>query len=145
MRGVPPPQLDVVTMLGFVILIGIVVNNAILVVHQALNFHRRDGLEIRRAIVASVESRIRPIFMSSLTSIVGMLPLVLRPGPGSELYQGLGSVVVGGLAVSTVFTLILTPVLFSFGYDVTERLRRAAVRLGLIVPSEADAAQASQD
>ncbi|HUX17528.1 MAG TPA: efflux RND transporter permease subunit, partial [Phycisphaerae bacterium] len=147
MRGIPPPQLDVVTMLGFVILIGIVVNNAILVVHQALNFHRRDGLEIRRAIVASVESRVRPIFMSTLTSIVGMLPLVLRPGPGSELYQGLGSVVVGGLAVSTVFTLILTPVLFSFGYDVTERLRALAVRMGILVPPEeadADGAQATQ-
>ncbi|MGB2797180.1 MAG: efflux RND transporter permease subunit [Phycisphaerae bacterium] len=147
MRGIPPPQLDVVTMLGFVILIGIVVNNAILVVHQALHFHRRDGLEIRRAIVASVESRIRPIFMSTLTSITAMLPLVLRPGPGTELYQGLGSVVVGGLAVSTVFTLILTPVLFSFGYGITERLRALAVRMGILVPPEeadADGAQATQ-
>jgi len=135
LRGVAPPQLDVVTMLGFVILIGIVVNNAILVVHQALNFMRAERLDLRRAIVASVESRIRPIFMSTMTSIFGMLPLVLRPGPGSELYQGLGSVVVGGLAVSTVFTLILTPVLFSFGYGLTERLRGVAMRLGLIVRS----------
>jgi HAE1 family hydrophobic/amphiphilic exporter-1 len=134
-RGVSPPQLDVVTMLGFVILIGIVVNNAILVVHQALNFMRDEKLDLARALVASVESRVRPIFMSTLTSIFGMLPLVLRPGPGSELYQGLGSVVVGGLAVSTVFTLILTPVLFSFGYGLTQRLQSAAMRLGLIVRS----------
>ncbi len=137
--GTPPPQLDVVTMLGFVIMIGIIVNNAILVVAQALNFHRDEGMPIREAIVASVESRVRPIFMSTLTSILGMLPLVLRPGPGSELYQGLGSVVIGGLAVSTVFTLILTPVLFSFAYGITERLRAVAVRLGLIVVPEGEA------
>lgn len=85
--------------------------------------------------------------MSTLTSITAMLPLVLRPGPGTELYQGLGSVVVGGLAVSTVFTLILTPVLFSFGYGITERLRALAVRMGILVPPEeadADGAQATQ-
>ncbi len=137
--GLPPPQLDVVTMLGFVILIGIVVNNAILVVAQALNFHRSEGREIKRAIVDSVESRIRPIFMSTMTSILAMLPLVLRPGPGSELYQGLGSVVVGGLLISTVFTLILTPVVFSFGFAVTERLHAAARRWGLIVGGEGEA------
>jgi len=134
-QEIPPPQLDVVTMLGFVILVGIVVNNAILVVAQALNFMRNERLKLHEAIIASVESRIRPIFMSTLTSIFGMLPLVLRPGPGSELYQGLGAVVVGGLAVSTVFTLILTPVLFSFGYGITARLHAAAVRLGIVVAS----------
>jgi HAE1 family hydrophobic/amphiphilic exporter-1 len=139
--GIPPPQLDVVTMLGFVIMIGIIVNNAILVVAQALNFHRSEGLEIKEAIVASVESRIRPIFMSTLTSILGMLPLVLIPGPGSELYQGLGAVVVGGLAVSTVFTLILTPVLFSFAFGITERLRALAIRLGIIVSPEEQPAE----
>jgi len=141
--GIPAPQLDVVTMLGFVILIGIVVNNAILVVAQALNFHRHDGLPIKGAIVRSVESRIRPIFMSTLTSILGMLPLVLRPGPGSELYQGLGSVVVGGLLISTVFTLILTPVMFSFGFAMTERLRALARRWGFVV-SEAGEEQTSE-
>ncbi len=131
--GQPPPLLDVLTMLGFVILIGIVVNNAILVVAQALNFHKNQAMPITEAIVASVSSRIRPIFMSTLTSILAMLPLVLRPGPGSELYQGLGAVVVGGLLTSTVFTLILTPIVFSFGLQVTEHLRRLAVRIGLIV------------
>ena len=138
--GQPPPLLDVITMLGFIILIGIVVNNAILVVHQALHFIRRDGMSLRAGIVAIVDSRIRPIFMSTLTSILAMLPLVLRPGPGSELYQGLGSVVVGGLAVSTVFTLILTPVLFSFGYGWTTRLQAWFRRSGLVVASAAEAA-----
>jgi HAE1 family hydrophobic/amphiphilic exporter-1 len=135
-RGQPPPMLDVVTMLGFVILVGIIVNNAILVVAQALNFMRNERLPLKEAVIASVNSRIRPIFMSTLTSILGMLPLVFRPGPGSELYQGLGSVVVGGLAVSTVFTLILTPVLFTFGYGFAVRWHRLLTRLRVLAPAE---------
>lgn len=105
--------LNVLTMLGFIILIGIVVNNAILIVHQALNNMRDHGMESKEAIVESVKSRIRPIFMSTTTSVFGMLPLILLPGSGSEFYRGLGSVVVGGLLVSTMFTLILVPSVFS--------------------------------
>jgi len=105
--------LNVLTMLGFVILIGIVVNNAILIVHQALNNMKNQGMEHNEAIVESVRSRIRPIFMSTTTSVCGMLPLILLPGSGSEFYRGLGSVVVGGLLVSTLFTLILVPSVFS--------------------------------
>ena len=102
-----------ITMLGFVILIGIVVNNAILIVHQALDNIRDHEMEHKEAIVESVRSRIRPIFMSTTTSVIGMLPLILLPGSGSEFYRGLGSVVVGGLLVSTMFTLILVPSVFS--------------------------------
>jgi HAE1 family hydrophobic/amphiphilic exporter-1 len=112
-RFVAYQPLDVLTMLGFVILIGVVVNNAILIVHQALNFMREGGLGAREAIRESVRTRIRPIFMSAFTSVMGMLPLVLFPGAGSELYRGLGSVIVGGLIVSTLFTLLLVPTLFS--------------------------------
>ncbi len=114
--------LDVLTMLGFVILIGIVVNNAILIVHQALNNMKEKGMTNRDAISASVKTRIRPIFMSTTTSVFGMLPLVLFPGSGSELYRGLGSVVVGGLIVSTIFTLFLVPSVFSMVLDFRERL-----------------------
>lgn len=123
---VPDQQLDTLTMLGFVILIGVVVNNAILLVHQALNFMRGLGegegddtgkMAPREAIRASVRTRIRPIFMTTATSVAGMLPLVLMPGSGSELYRGLGSVVVGGLVVSTVFTLVVVPLLFSLVLD----------------------------
>ncbi|MEM7582863.1 MAG: efflux RND transporter permease subunit [Acidobacteriota bacterium] len=112
-----PQALDVLTMLGFIILVGTVVNNAILIVHQTLNHLRRDGMVPREAIRESVRSRIRPIFMSVMTSIFGMLPLVFFPGAGSELYRGLGSVVVGGLAVSAVFTLFLVPALLSLVLD----------------------------
>jgi hydrophobic/amphiphilic exporter-1 (mainly G- bacteria), HAE1 family len=110
-KFVATQPLDVLTMLGFIILIGIVVNNAILIVHQALNHIKKESMEYKEAILASTRSRLRPIFMSSLTSVFGMLPLVLMPGSGSEFYRGLGSVITGGLAFSTLFTIFLTPVL----------------------------------
>jgi HAE1 family hydrophobic/amphiphilic exporter-1 len=122
----PTQQLDVLTMLGFVILVGVVVNNAILIVHQALNnmhgrHHDGDGnaeaMSPRDAIRESVRTRMRPIFMTTCTSVFGMLPLVIAPGSGSELYRGLGSIVVGGLLFSTVFTLLVIPLLFSLVID----------------------------
>ncbi len=103
--------LDIITMLGFVILVGIVVNNAILIVHQSLNNMRNAGMAPREAIAESVRSRIRPIYMSTITTVLAMTPLVVSPGAGSEFYRGLGSVVVGGLLVSTVFTIFLIPAL----------------------------------
>lgn len=112
-----PQALDVLTMLGFVILIGTVVNNPILIVHQSLNHIREDGMSPSEAILESVRTRIRPIFMTTMTTVLGLLPLVLFPGAGSELYRGLGSVVLGGLLMSTVFTLILVPALFSLTMD----------------------------
>ncbi|MBW2206550.1 MAG: efflux RND transporter permease subunit [Deltaproteobacteria bacterium] len=116
--------LDVLTMLGFVILIGVVVNNAILIVHQSLNFMRDRNMPPREAIRDSVQTRIRPIFMSAFTSVMGMLPLILFPGAGSELYRGIGSVVTGGLIVSTIFTIFLVPSLFSLVLDVKSALIR---------------------
>ncbi len=109
--------LDVLTMMGFIILVGTVVNNAILIVHQTLNHMRDDQMLAAEAIRESVRTRVRPIFMSVSTSVFGMLPLVLFPGAGSELYRGLGSVVVGGLVVSTVFTMFLVPALLSLFLD----------------------------
>ncbi len=113
LRGGFPQALDVLTMLGFVILIGTVVNNAILLVHQSLNLMRFESMEMQPAILESIRTRIRPIFMTTLTTVFGLSPLVFFPGAGSELYRGLGSVVLGGLLVSTIFTLFLVPTLFS--------------------------------
>ncbi|HET9481513.1 MAG TPA: efflux RND transporter permease subunit [Candidatus Polarisedimenticolia bacterium] len=115
-------KLDVLTMLGFIILVGTVVNNAILIVHQSLNHMREESMPEREAIRESVSNRIRPIFMSVSTSVVGMLPLVLFPGAGSELYRGLGSVIVGGLVLSTVFTLFVVPSVFSLALDARSAL-----------------------
>jgi HAE1 family hydrophobic/amphiphilic exporter-1 len=107
-------QFDIVTMLGFIILIGTVVNNAILIVHQTLNNVRFYGFEGTAAIVESVKTRIRPIFMSAATSVFGLLPLAISTGQGSELYRGLGSVILGGLAISTIFTIFVIPALLAF-------------------------------
>ncbi|GIW79685.1 MAG: acriflavine resistance protein B [Gemmatales bacterium] len=105
-------SLDVLTMLGFVILIGTVVNNPILIVKQTL-VHMEEGMPMREAVLESVRNRIRPIFMTTATTVFGLLPLVLFPGAGSELYRGLGAVVLGGLLVSTLVTVILVPALFT--------------------------------
>ena len=105
--------LDMLTLLGFVILVGIVVNNAILLVHQTLHHVRDEGMAAVDAIVEATRNRLRPIFMSTITSVMGMLPLVLFPGAGSELYRGLGSVVVGGLSLSALLTLLIIPPMLS--------------------------------
>jgi HAE1 family hydrophobic/amphiphilic exporter-1 len=120
--------LDMLTLLGFVILIGIVVNNAILLVHQTLHHIRDLGEDPSSAIVSATRNRIRPIFMSTLTSVCGMLPLVLFPGAGSELYRGLGSVVVGGLSLSALLTLLIVPPMMTLLVEPLERRRQQASR-----------------
>lgn len=116
-----PQPMDVLTMLGFVILVGVVVNNAILIVHQALNNFHTGGMDYQEAVLESTRSRLRPIYMSATTSICGMLPLVLIPGAGSELYRGLGSVILGGLAVSTIFTIFIIPAILVFVIHMEKR------------------------
>jgi HAE1 family hydrophobic/amphiphilic exporter-1 len=111
---IAPQGFDVLSMLGFIILIGTVVNNAILIVHQSLNNVRYNGFVGKEAVLDAVRTRIRPIFMSATTSLLAMLPMVLSTGSGSELYRGLGSILLGGLAMSTVFTLFVIPALLVF-------------------------------
>ena len=115
-----PQPLDMLSALGFVILIGVVVNNAILVVDGALA-RLRDGLPLAGAIAGAVERRTRPILMSALTSLAGLLPLVLLPGSGSELYRGVGAIVLGGLALSTALTLFVVPAVFAVMWRLTGR------------------------
>jgi len=135
-------NLDMLTMLGFVILVGIVVNNAILLVHQALFHRRQEGMDVVAAIVEATRNRIRPIFMSTLTSIFGMAPLVFFPGAGSELYRGLGSVVLGGLALSAVLTLLIVPPLLAVFMGLIERggNRQAERQQNRLAGSQAGAA-----
>jgi len=118
--------LDLLTMIGFIILLGLVVNNAILLVHQTREAER-DGESRRDAVAQALRVRLRPIFMSTLTSIFGMLPLLLLPGAGSVIYRGLAAVIVGGMSVSTLFTLVLLPGLMRVGEEKRARppLRRA--------------------
>ncbi|MGL4941981.1 MAG: efflux RND transporter permease subunit [Thermoguttaceae bacterium] len=133
--AVPSQQLDTLTMLGFIILIGIVVNNAILLIHQTLNLMNGtadvdsaigvtgEKLGYRLAVHEAVRTRLRPIMMTTLTSVFGMVPLVLAPGAGSELYKGLGSVIVGGLLCSTLFTLVIVPIAFCLTIDLQNVVR----------------------
>jgi HAE1 family hydrophobic/amphiphilic exporter-1 len=114
--------LDVLTMLGFIILVGTVVNNPILIVEQALVHMREEGMNPHRAVLESVGTRIRPIFMTASIGLFGLLPLVISPGAGSELYRGLGAVLLGGLVFSTVFTLIYVPTIFSLVFSLRDRL-----------------------
>jgi HAE1 family hydrophobic/amphiphilic exporter-1 len=111
---IAPQSFDVLSMLGFIILIGTVVNNAILIVHQSLNNVRYNGLTGVEAVSEAVRTRIRPIFMSAITSLLAMTPMVITTGSGSELYRGLGSILLGGLAMSTMFTLFVIPSLLAF-------------------------------
>ena len=108
--------LDMLTLLGFLILIGIVVNNSILLVLQTVDSIKKK-MSKQDAIFESARTRVRPIFMSTLTSIFGMFPLVLFSGAGSELYKGLGSVVIGGLFLSAILILIIVPALLTLTID----------------------------
>ncbi len=106
--------LDLLTMIGFIILLGIVVNNAILLVDET----RRCELEGKgraEAVHIALRSRIQPIFMGTLTTVAGMAPMIVVPGEGSVIYRGIAAVITGGLAVSTVFTLLLLPALLRLG------------------------------
>jgi multidrug efflux pump subunit AcrB len=107
-------SLELLTMIGFIILLGLVVNNAILLVHQT-RAAEREGASRADAVAQAIRIRTRPIFMSTLTSICGMLPLMLVPGVGSEIYRGLATVIVGGMSVSAVFTLLLLPSILRLG------------------------------
>ncbi len=103
--------MSVISMVGGVMLVGIVVKNAIVMVDY-INLMRERGLELREAIVVSGKSRLRPVLMTSLTTILGMLPLAMSTGSGSEIWSPMGIAVIGGLVFSTLVTLLLIPVVY---------------------------------
>lgn len=109
-----PAPLDLLGMIGFIILLGIVVNNAILLVEQTRQ-SEHEGMGRRAAVREALRLRTKPIFMTTATTLAGMLPLVLAPGQGAQIYRGLATVIVGGMSVSTIFTLILLPCLLRLG------------------------------
>ncbi len=126
-----PLPLDLLGMIGFIILLGLVVNNAILLVAQT-RASESQGKSRPEAVHEALLLRIRPIFMSTSTSLMGMLPLVLSPGAGSLIYRGLATVIAGGMAVSTIFTLLLLPALLQLG------AKRAIAPMPRGVPSPAE-------
>ena len=105
---------DMITMLGFLILMGTVVNNPILIVHQAMLNVKEHAMSAAEAVRNAVETRIRAITMSTLTTICGLAPLVLIPGEGTELYRGVGVIVLFGLLGTAVVSLTFLPALTMF-------------------------------
>jgi multidrug efflux pump subunit AcrB len=111
---------DMITMLGFLVLIGTVVNNPILIVERSLrNF--RAGMNAAAAVLESTKVRLRPIMMSTITTLFGLSPLVFYPGAGTELYRGLGAIVLFGLMFSTIITLTFMPAALSLVMQLHER------------------------
>ncbi|NMP31156.1 efflux RND transporter permease subunit [Thalassotalea sp. M1531] len=102
---------DMITMLGFLILLGTVVNNPILIVDQTRRFVLEQGLQVKEAVLQAVSKRLKPILMSTATTIFGLAPLVLIPGEGTELYRGVGIIVLSGILVSTLLSLTFLPAL----------------------------------
>ena len=104
-------HLSILAFLGLVMLAGIVVNNAIVLVDY-INLLARRGLSLKEAIITGGKNRLRPVLMTTITTLFGMLPLAISKGEGSELWQPLGVSIIGGLSVSTLITLILVPVIY---------------------------------
>ena len=111
--GLPPltQPFDMIAMLGFLILMGTVVNNPILIVHQAMTNIREAGMDVVDAVRNAVETRLRPIAMSTLTTVFGLAPLVLLPGAGTELYRGVGAIVLFGILGAALVSLTMLPAL----------------------------------
>ncbi|MDV2995335.1 MAG: Cobalt-zinc-cadmium resistance protein CzcA [Chroococcidiopsis sp. SAG 2025] len=118
--------LDMITALGFIILTGVVVNNAILLVDRTLQL-QAEGEDYDKSLYNATRDRLRAIFMSAGTSVLGMLPLAVVPGQGAELYQGLGIVLTGGLAFSTILTPTVVPAIMGLLRDLSGRKQPSVV------------------
>jgi len=111
---------DSFTMLGYIMMVGLVVKNAIILITYTVQL-TEQGVERNEALVLASKRRMRPIFMTAIAMVLGMLPLALKHGAGAEIYNGLAMAVVGGLSVATLFTLIFIPVVYTILEDVKER------------------------
>ena len=117
--------MDVMAMIGILILVGIVVKNGIVLIDYAILCHDR-GMDINTAVVTASKQRLRPILMTTLTTVLGMVPMAIGTGEGAEMWNGLGMTVAWGLTVSTLITLVLIPTLYAA--FISRRERRQARR-----------------
>ena len=120
-------ELEMVGMLGMILLVGIVVKNGIVLVDY-INLMRDRGYELNEAIALSGESRLRPVLMTAITAILGMVPMALSTAEGSEIWIPRGIVVIGGLLFATVVTLVIVPVLYALMSRHGERDKKAKQR-----------------
>ena len=118
-------HLNIMSMIGSIMLIGIVVKNGIVLIDY-ITLNRERGMSIRSAVVFGGKSRLRPVVMTSLTTILGMVPMAIGGGQGSEMWRPLGIAVIGGLTFSTLLTLLFVPALYCiFAYVGVKRQRKA--------------------
>ena len=116
-------SIDAMVSVGFVMLAGIVVNNAIVLI-DFINFRREVGDNMNKALITAGKTRLRPILMTTLTTVLGMLPLMFSNGEGSEIYKGMSFVVVFGLSAATLLTLIVIPVFYYFIDDFVKACKK---------------------
>lgn len=117
-------SLNVMSMIGAIMLIGIVVKNGIVLIDY-INLNRERGMSIRRSVISGGESRLRPVLMTSLTTILGMVPMAIGTGVGSELWRPMGIAIIGGLTMSTFMTLLFVPTMYSiFAFNGVKRQRK---------------------
>lgn len=117
-------SIDAMVSVGFVMLAGIVVNNAIVLI-DFINFRREIGDNMNKALITAGKTRLRPILMTTLTTVLGMLPLMFSNGEGSEIYKGMSFVVVFGLSAATLLTLIVIPIFYYFIDDFVKWCKKA--------------------
>ena len=117
-------NLNIMSMIGAIMLIGIVVKNGIVLIDY-INLNRERGMSIRRAVINGGHSRLRPVLMTSLTTILGMVPMAVGTGVGSEMWRPMGIAVIGGLTMSTFMTLLFVPTMYTiFAYNGIRRKRK---------------------
>ena len=136
-------DLNIMSMIGAIMLIGIVVKNGIVLIDY-ISLNRERGMSIRRAVIDGGRSRLRPVVMTTLTTILGMVPMAVGTGEGAELWRPMGTAVIGGLTFSTILTLLFVPVLYcSFaGRGVVNRRRKW--RKSHELPQASEASEASE-
>ena len=115
--------IDIMVMIGLILLAGVVVNNAIVLI-DFIKMTRERGHERTEAVVESCRTRLRPILMTTMTTVLGMLPLALGIGEGSEIYRGMAITVMFGLSFSTLLTLVVIPILYTLIEDMNNAILR---------------------
>lgn len=121
-------NLNIMSMIGSIMLIGIVVKNGIVLVDY-INLNRERGMSVRRSVIDGGHSRLRPVLMTSLTTILGMVPMAIGSGEGSEMWRPMGMAVIGGLTFSTVLTLLFVPTMYTiFAYNGMRRQHKKLLK-----------------
>ncbi|MGB4438198.1 MAG: efflux RND transporter permease subunit, partial [Sedimentibacter sp.] len=124
--GLTGKYISMPVLLGFILLVGTVVNNAILLV-EFINERKKEGVELNEAIMQAVKARFRPIMMTALSDITGMIPLAAQLALGSERFSPLAIAVIGGMTASTFLTLVIIPVMYASFEEIINKFNKALI------------------